>query len=226
MKTLKALLIVLVSTALYNCGQMNNRKVAAVDTDSVVEVEYNDEVTINECVSDKKIPNGLTLGEVVEYIGKNKEEVNMLNQFKSYHKALLRGDIDNAIHYQYQDAAKYFRKYYPGNSDDNVMRKIFEDLSMKTIEEVKRFESHGVELNIVVSRVIRKVSQGDNIFYVFEIVSNMTNEKLQLHTTPDLTLGVSTNRGRNWTFNAMNEDTPNILRISFPYKIVDMVMGY
>ena len=74
MKTLKALLIVLVSTALYNCGQMNNRKVAAVDTDSVVEVEYNDEVTINECVSDKKIPNGLTLGEVVEYIGKNKEE--------------------------------------------------------------------------------------------------------------------------------------------------------
>lgn len=39
MKTLKALLIVLVSTALYNCGQMNNRKVAAVDTDSVAEVE-------------------------------------------------------------------------------------------------------------------------------------------------------------------------------------------
>ena len=106
------------------------------------------------------------------------------------------------------------------------MRKLFEDLSMQTIEHVKRFESHGIEINIVVSRLIRKVSQGENIFYVFEIVSNMVNDNLQLHTTPDLTLAVSSNSGKNWTFNAMNEDTPNILRISYSNDIVDKVMGY
>lgn len=188
--------------------------------------EFNDSVSIIECITDKKIPEGFTLGQVVECKGNNKEEENMLSQFRSYNLALLRGDIDNAIHYQYPDAAKYFKKYYPSESYDGVMRKLFEDLSMQTIEGVKRFESHGIEINIVVSRLIRKVTYGENIFYVFEIVSNMVSDNLQLHTTPDLTLAVSLNNGKNWTFNAMNDDTPNILRISFSNEIVDKVMGY
>lgn len=188
--------------------------------------EFNDSVSVIECKTDKIIPADYSLGQVVDYKGRNKEEENMLSQFRSYNKALLRGDIGNAIHYQYPDAAKYFKKYYPGESEDGVMRRLFEDLSMQTIEQVKRFESHGVELNIAVSRLVRKVSQGNNIFYVFEIVSNMVNENLQLYTTPDLTLAVSTNNGKNWTFNAMNDDTPNILRISYSDEIVDKVMGY
>lgn len=188
--------------------------------------EFNIEANVKECNTDKTIPNGLILGEVIYYEGKNKEEMNMLSQFKSYNNALWRGDIDNAILYQYPDAAKYFMKYYPGENEDGVMRKIFEDMSMQTIEQAKRFESHGVDLSIVVSRPIRKVMQGDNILYVFEIVSNMVNENLQIHSTPDLTLAVSTNQGKNWTFNAMNDDTPNILRISYSKDIVDKVMGY
>lgn len=188
--------------------------------------EFNDSVSIIECITDKKNPDGFNLGQVVDCKGNNKEEENMLSQFRSYNLALLRGDIDNAIHYQYPDAAKYFKKYYLGESNDVVMRKLFEDLSMQTIEGVKRFESHGIEINIVVSRLIRKVTYGENIFYVFEIVSNMVSDNLQLHTTPDLTLAVSSNNGKNWTFNAMNDDTPNILRISFSNEIVDKVMGY
>lgn len=192
-----------------------------------VEVElFNDSITIIECKSEKQLPPELFLGQVMDCKGHSKEEDNMLSQFRSYQNALKRGDIDNAMLYQYPDAAKYFKKYYPGESDNDVMRKLFEDMSMELIEQIKRFESHGVELNVAVSRLVRKVSQGSNIFYVFEIVPNMINENLQLHSTPGLTLAVSTNGGKNWTFNAMNEDTPNILRISYSNEIVDKVMGY
>lgn len=204
---------------LIGCGNTNSKSNVEIE-------EFNDSVSVIECVTDKKIPDGFTLGRVVDCKGHSKEEENMLSQFRSYNSALLRGDIDNAIHYQYPDAAKYFKKYYPGESYDGVMRKLFEDLSMQTIEGLKRFESHGIEVNIVVSRLIRKVTYGENIFYVFEIVSNMVSNNLQIYTTPDLTLAVSSNNGKNWTFNAMNEDTPNILRISHSNEIVDKVMGY
>lgn len=216
------ILFVMFGLCMFSC---NNVRENTSQQDAVV-IEYNDEMKIIECKSDKKIPDGFGLGKVVEFTGNTKEETNMLSQFKSYNTALKRGDIDNAAHYMFKDAVVYFRKFYPGMEDDGIMHKFFESLSDEMIEQIRRFESHGVELEIVVSRIIRKVTQGDNIFYVFEIASNMYNDKLQLHTTPDLTLAISTNSGKNWTFNAMNEDTPNILRVSYSDEIVDKIMGY
>lgn len=189
--------------------------------------EYNDSMDIIECNTDKKIPDGFAAGMVIECNGRNKIEENLLSQFKSYCSALLRGDVDNALHYQFADAAQYYRRFYPEEeSNDNVLRLLFEEASKQTLELCKQFESYGAELDFVVSRFVRRVSQGDNIFYVFEIVSNICNDKIQVHTTPDLTLAVSTNNGKNWAFNAMNEDTPNILRINYSNEIVDKVMGY
>lgn len=216
--------LLLLTFCLYiiSCNNSGNK---TVRKEAVVQ-EYNDEMEIVECKSDKKIPNGFTLGKVVEFNGKTKEETNMLSQFKSYNSALLRGDINNAAHYMYKDAVVYFRKFYHDMEDDGIMHKFFESVSKDMIEQIRRFESHGVELEFVVSRIIRKVTQGDYIFYVFEIVSNIYNDNLQLHTTPDLTLAISSNGGKNWTFVTMNEDTPNILRVSNSDEVVDKVMGY
>lgn len=94
------------------------------------------------------------------------------------------------------------------------------------VQTINKYRDNGINLDIVVSRILRKVSQGDDVIYVFEIVSNMVGEKLQLHTTPDKTIAVSANGGKNWTFNAVNEDTPNIMRISYTEDIIDKVMGY
>lgn len=218
----KCLLLLTICLYMISCNNVGNK---TVRQETVVQ-EYNDEMEIVECKSDKNIPNGLALGKVVEFKGKTKEETNMLSQFKSYNTALLRGDIDNAKHYMYKDAVVYFRKFYPGMGDDAISNKFFESVSKEMVGQIRRFESHGVELELVVSRIIRKVTQGDNIFYVFEIVSNMFNDNLQLHTTPDLTLAISSNSGKNWTFNAMNEDTPNILRVSHSDDVVDKIMGY
>lgn len=42
----------------------------------------------------------------------------------------------------------------------------------------------------------------------------------------DKTIAVSTNCGKNLTYNAVNEDTPNILRVSYSDEVVDKVIGY
>lgn len=41
-----------------------------------------------------------------------------------------------------------------------------------------KYRDNGVNIDLVVSRILRKVSQGDDVIYVFEIVSNMIGEKL------------------------------------------------
>lgn len=188
--------------------------------------EFNAEPTIKMCNSKKELSDGAYLGEVIAYQGKNKIEMNMLSQMKSYNSALVRGDYDNACHYLYPDAVKYFKRFYVGESDDNIMRHFFSCVTKDMVQTINNYENHGINIDIVVSRIIRKVTQGDNIIYVFEVVSNLTSPKLQIHTNPNQTIAISTNSGKNWTFNDINEDTPNILRISYSNDVVDAVMGY
>lgn len=106
------------------------------------------------------------------------------------------------------------------------MKSFFSSVSDEMIQTINKYRDHGINLDTVVSRILRKVSQGNNVIYVFEIASNMVGDKLQIHTAPDKTIAVSSNEGKNWTYNAVNEDTPNILRVSFSDEIVDKVMGY
>ena len=193
---------------------------------NIVCEEYNYKPNIKECKSNKELPNGAFLGEVIQYEGMDKMEKNMISQFGSYNLALLRGDFDNASRYQYKDAITYFRKFYPGEPDEQIMRNFFSSVSEEMVQTIRKYQEHGIELNIVVSRIVRKVTQGDNIIYVFEIVSNMIGDKLQIHMSPEETIAVSTNSGKNWTFNTVNEDTPNILRVSYSDELVDKVMGY
>ena len=188
--------------------------------------EYNYRPKVKECLTEKQIPEGYSLGEVVPYVAKDKMEKNMLSQFASYNSALLRGDFDNACHYQNKDAVEYFKQFYPGETDDDIMRKFYSSLSEEMIQTINKFEDHGIKLDFIVSRMIRKVTQGDNVIYVFELTTNMIGENLQLHTAPEETLAISVNGGKNWTFNNVNEDAPNIMRISFSEDIIDKVMGY
>jgi hypothetical protein len=218
MKSPIKVFIILFSILSYSCTN-------GINNDVICE-EFNIKPTIKECKTYKELPEGVFPGEVIAYKGRDKIEENMLSQFSSYNLALLRGDYDNACRYQYPDAVKYFRKFYPAQSDDTIMRNFFSSMSNEMIQSIRRYEEHGIELSIIVSRVKRKISQKNNIIYVFEIVSNMIGEKLQIHTTPDETIAISTNAGKNWTFNAVNEDTPNILRVSYSDEVVDKVMGY
>ncbi|MBR5957059.1 MAG: hypothetical protein IKZ99_01705 [Salinivirgaceae bacterium] len=219
---------VFAQTTLTSC-ETNNSKANTVtsSTNNVAAIEnYNYVVNIKPCSSDKMIPQGFSLGEVLEYTGVDDTEQNMLRQFRSYNSALLRGDVANAKTYQYPDAIQYFKKFYPGYNDDMVLNEFFKAASGEMISGIQRYRDHGIDIELVVGRMKRKITYGQSIFYVFEIYSNIKNEKLQLHTTPDETVAVSFDNGHVWTFNAVNDDTPHILRLRYPNNVVNMVMGY
>ena len=203
-------------------------------TKAPIEVyEYKDSVIIEASPNKKNLPQTfsgkfhLSLGKIQNYEGKDKVEKKLLSQIASYHSALLNADKQNCVNYLYKDAIVYFRKYYQGDSDDTIIYELFKDMSQMLVEQSNKYRKHGIEFRLVVPNLIRKIKQEDNIFIVFNITTNICSETLYTHFEDyEQTLGISHNGGKDWSFITINEDLPNILRISNSEDIIDAIMGY
>lgn len=203
-------------------------------TNAPIEVyEYKDSVIIEASPNKRDIPktsNGkfhLCLGKIQNYEGKDKVEKNLLSQLASYHNALFNADKQNCVNYLYKDAIVYFRKNYQGYSDEAVVDELFKDMSQMLVELSNKYRKRGIEYKPVVPNLIRKIKQEDNVFIVFNVTTNICSETLYTHFEDyEPTLGISHNGGENWSFIAITEETPNILRISNSEDIIDAVMGY
>lgn len=206
-------------------SQKSSFESAAISKSFYVE-EFNYKVSIKDSLSNEQLPAGFYSGEVINYNGKNTDEITMFRYFHAYNNALLNGEIDKAKNYYYPEAVKYYKKFFHGEDESAVMHGLLQDFSDEFAETAKQLKSQGTTLNIVVSRPIRKVIQGETVIYVFEITTNLVNEDFQIHTSPDLTVGISIDNGINWTFNSMNEDLPDILRMNYSNEIVRAIMGY
>jgi len=197
---------------------------------SVKVQEYTDSIVIKESPK-KKMPQGLglALGKIVTPEGKDKAEKNMISQFSTYCSALLYGDKDNCVKYFYKDAAEYFRKnYFHGYTDEQVMDAFFNS-TIETFrpDKLQDLNNQGIEFKIDVASLIRRVEYNENIFITFKIGTNVCSESLYTHFDSfEESIAISENGGKNWTFLTLNEDTPNILRISYPEEVIDAIMGY
>ena len=88
-------------------------------------------------------------------------------------------------------------------------------------------------MDILVSGIDRKIELGDTILIVFSYTALFYIEAAEgeeyFHSTTendDPTLGVSFNGGKNWYFIALNDETPNILRLRFSQSVINEIMGY
>ena len=187
--------------------------------------EYKDSVVVIPSPEKQNLPKGLLLGKVQSAEGKDKAEKNMLSQFASNTRAMLCADRDNIMIYLYPDAVTYYRKQNPDLSyselEDAMFGKICDSLS-----RVQNMSNHGIHVEIVVSTLERRVQRGDDIFIVFNVTGNLCGNILYAYMPKyESTLGISSNGGKNWSFMRIYEDTPDILRISYPDEVVNAVMG-
>ena len=223
---LLAMCLIIFQLGMTSCNGVNNSHASidvyeyTEDTVSIIPSPRN-----SDKLSNSKIH--LALGKIQNYEGKDKIEKNLLSQIATYNSALMHGDKQNCIKYLYKDAIIYFRKYYQEFSDEAITEEFFKKISRSYVEQINRFREHGIELSLVIPNFTRKIQQGDNIFIVFNVTSNVCSKSLYTHMADfDPTLGISHNRGKNWSFLTINEDTPNILRISNSDDVIDAVMGY
>ena len=95
------------------------------------------------------------------------------------------------------------------------------------------YSKSGVDFSILVCDIDKKIEIGQNKFYIFNLIFQLYREDAKkikfLHSISDSeskTIGISLNNGKNWTFMAYNDNTPNILRLKFSDEIINQVMGY
>jgi hypothetical protein len=199
----------------------------ACNQQTAVSLNESSDVTIND-EGAKLLPEGWSWGKVEPYVGKNKTEKNIMSQIASYNNALLRGDINGAASYLYPDAITYFKKYYPDSfTDDDIVKEFYKPLSDAAIS------LNGMDIEFIVCKIDKIIETNRGILCVFRITTQTYCETDQgekySHSTPidkDYIVGISFNKGQNWFFMAINEDTPNILRLKFSNDIITKVMGY
>ena len=80
--------------------------------------------------------------------------------------------------------------------------------------------------DIIVSNITNRVADKEYIIITFEVVGVLTQGEKCIHDNPETNIGVSHNKGKNWTFLALTDDVPNILRMRFDEEIINKIMNY
>ena len=217
MKKIIDLGVLVVLISLISCGNSSKKEIETF--------EYTDSMIVLPSPG-KVAPEGLSLGLIKSYEGKNEVEKNMLSQYANFQKLLYNGRFNDVIKGVYSDAVNYYKKTDPNLSDkvikEGMVNQLSEDLDM-----IKQLEKKGVKYEYAIPNLKRRVQYGDNIFIVYNVAANMYSEKLYTYFPQfEPTFAVSNDGGKSWSFWSMNEDTPNILRMSYPDEVVNAVMGY
>ena len=172
------------------------------------------------------VPEGWYNETLTPYTGKDKAEKNMISQMNTYNQALLRGDINNASLYIYPDVIKYCKKYYPELSDRAIIQTLYKDMSEMYHTLKTTYDEKGIDYNIIVSNITNRVADKEYIIITFEVVGVLTQGEKCIHDNPETNIGVSHNKGKNWTFLALTDDVPNILRMRFDEEIINKIIKY
>ena len=186
----------------------------------------------NNRVQEKQLPEGYLWGKSKVHIPKNKIEKNIISQITTYNLALFRGDFDNAIEYLYSDATEYFRPFYPEYySDEDIIKEFYKSFTDSIFNLIKSYEKKGLELDFIVSDIKRIIEEDNAMLCVLDIsvqtyYAEAKGEKY-FHSIPSEDIvGISLDRGINWKFIDINEDTPNILRLRFSNDVISNIMNY
>lgn len=171
------------------------------------------------------LPNGWEEGKIVSIQGETAAEKNMLNQFKSYCNSLFKNDINKFSEYLYHDMILYYKKFVPAYYDDvDIVNELCRLSSMQLEELMDICESQKVDIEMAVKNIEQEICFGDTLIHVFNITLNLYRGDKGIHDQPERTIGFSFNRGANWTFLAINEDTRNILRMRFNESIINKIL--
>lgn len=223
MKLVSSICFAIFALFLNACSGISN----SGSPNSVSVVTYEDSVKIIPSKTEpRELKDGYAYGKIEQCVHNEKAEQNLITQSSSYNHALLVGDTQNCKRYMWPKAISYYRKYYNDLTNDQIMDEFFKAISDDYVDMVRKARHQGIEFEIVISNLEKKVSYKDYTFIVFDVSSNLIMENLTAHSTSfDKTLGISENDGKNWWIIAINEETPNILS-DFPQEVINEIMGY
>ena len=175
---------------------------------------------------EKTVPAGWFQEDVAPYLAKDKSEQNLISQFNTYKKALLIGDVDNISRYMYREAIKYYKKYYPELSEDEILKGFLKETANIYAKAKEEYNKAGIDYDIIINDMTKKVSEKESLIIIFTVTGILSKNEKKLHSAPEATVGISNNGGKNWNFMAFTDEIPNILRMRFSEETINGIMNY
>jgi hypothetical protein len=180
------------------------------------------------------LPDGYHWGQAKPYVGKNAIEKNIIRESSNYYEAMLNGDIDRAVSYVYSDAIAYNKKLYSDDFADNndITNETIKHLSDYLINMNKGYSDYGMELDFIVCSIDKIIETDEAVLCAFGVTTQVYYEKAKgekyFHSTPpleDYQIGISLNKGKNWSFMTLQEDASNILQQRFSKDIINQIIN-
>ncbi len=176
---------------------------------------------------DELLPEGWKYGRLEKYNGVTLEERNMVSQYDKYVKALQREDLKGCASYVYPDAVTYFRNAVSRSYSNEDIIKEFMKPATGISRAIETFSSMGLDFEIIIDSVVKKVSTSNAIIYVFTTGANVYDDNTCIHATEqEMDIGISLDNGKDWTFITINEDTPKILRLRFDENTINQIIKH
>ena len=215
-----------------NSNQSSNGENTISDNsgNEVAVIQYSDSIVISDDFeADQPIQEGLKTGFVEHTSNEYGQcEMQMLNQFADYTKAISDGNYSKSLEYFNKDALKHIQKLAEADGEHFELNDIAEMMARDMNEFQESFKQRGVKITMVVPSLVRRVDDGDNIFIVFTNTTNLTGKNgKSLHLSPfEKTLGISPDKGSTWTFLSYDDEVPNILSGVYKEDVINAIMDY
>jgi hypothetical protein len=142
----------------------------------------------------------------------------LMNQFDSYHSAMLDENIDEALSYCMPEMFEYLLKESPGYSMEDI-KEIYLGNPIK--EMVEKCKKDGVKYEFIIDSIGKKIMWEDNI--IFEVKNKVRMSKgVKAIETGGYTIAVSKNNGDSWQFISKEDKVmaEEILLLRYPSKRV------
>jgi len=160
---------------------------------------------------------------IIDTIGNALSEKNMKSQFREYLAAFNNGDVDKALFYIYPDLFEYMTKQYP---EENVSIQTLKDsIFIKPMKMMKELNNERkIKYKFVIGDVSKKTNYKNSKFYIV-LATIETKTGLDVHSFSDEVIAISSDKGSNWKFIQIDQESPqvakDIIRMKFPESVIN-----
>ncbi len=206
-----------------SCTETQKHELLRIDICDIQAYDENAELIPTE-KGPYPIPGEMIYGKVKDRNCEgNKDEENLIRQYKTYVSALTMNDVEACKRYTFKDAVAYHKKEFPNLSEQEIWEQYFSALS----ELGDLFDFAAKENWDIVACVpvfYDKVSYQNEIFITFGAAIIMDAHKYAMTMKKlEKCIAHSSNGGKSWEFITLNSDSEGILSLSCDSRIISVL---
>lgn len=206
-----------------SCTETQKRELLKVDNCEIQTYNESAELLPTE-KGPYPIPEEMVYGRVKDRdSGGNKDEDNLIRQYKAYVSALTMRDIESCKRYTFKDAVSYHKKEFPNLSEQEIWEQYFSNITeIGTLSDLAAREDWDIVACVPV--FFDKVSSQNEIFITFGSTICIDAKKFAMTINKlEKCIAHSSNGGKNWEFITLNSDSEGILSLSCDNEIISIL---